>query len=87
MYLVQDVSGLSKTSNQWQVLKNESVVFRGSFKEVLKYCAHDLGLNLNDFELAIPAIITHGHNTLEFNQRGALVSSSLQPIMGRKKTG
>ena len=87
MYLVQDISGLSKTSNQWQVLKNGLIMYRGSFKEVLKYCSHDLGLNLNDFEIAVPAIIKHGHNTLEFNSKGNLVSSSFQAIMGRKKLG
>lgn len=87
MFLVQDVSGLSKTSNQWQVLKNEKVVFCGSFKEVLKYCSGTLGFDLNSFEVAVPAIIQHNHNTLEFNSKGHLVSSSIQPILGRKKSG
>jgi hypothetical protein len=87
MYLVQDVSGLSKTSNQWQVLKNGLIMYRGSFKEVLKYCLNEFGGHPNAFEQAIPAIIQHGHNTLEFNSKGNLVSSSFQPIMGRKKLG
>lgn len=87
MYLVQDISGLSKTSNQWQVLKNGVVLFHGSFKEILKYCSHELGFNLNDFEQAVPAIVQHGHNTLEFNSNGKMVSSSAQAIRGRKKSG
>jgi hypothetical protein len=76
------VGGFSNKDN-WDVWKNDKLVFRGSCKEVLRYCVKDLGFLTEDFERAVSSLIYNSHNVLNFDRSRQLVSTAYKP----KKTG
>ena len=85
MYEIQDLMGLQK-GDQWEMRKDEKVVFRGGFKDVLRYAVHEHGFNLLDFERAVPSLL-RGHNTLTFSAAKRLMHTSYVEPKKQKKVG
>lgn len=84
MYLIQD---MNPGGDQWRMTKNNTVVFTGGFKSILRYAVGEQGFDIRDFEAAVSALIYNNHNTLEFNSNKRLISTSHQPIAKLRKTG
>jgi hypothetical protein len=82
MYEIEDKSGFTKYGN-WDVREKSKLIFKGTFKEVLRYCCKDLGFSPDDFERAISGLVYNSHNVIHFDINGKLTATSYKP----KKTG
>ena len=86
MYEIQDVEGNLKGVN-WEMRKNHVMVYRGTFRSVVRFAVRDIGFDVKDFDRAIQGMVYNGHNTLHFDFYKRLTATSYQPINKQKKTG